>query len=33
MTKKTKGELQVRYREIQDRMSDLNKTAAEGKSC
>ena len=31
MTKKTKGELQVRYREIQDRMSDLNKTAAEGK--
>ncbi len=31
MTKKTKDELQVRYREIQDRMSELNVTAAEGK--
>ena len=31
MTKKTKDELQVRYREIQDRMGELNVTAAEGK--
>ena len=31
MTKKTKNELQVRYREIQDRMGELNVTAAEGK--
>ena len=31
MTKKTKDELQVRYREIQDRMGELNGTAAEGK--
>ena len=31
MTKKTKDELQVRYREIQDRMGELNCTAAEGK--
>jgi HK97 family phage major capsid protein len=30
MTKKTKDELQVRYREIQDRMGELNVTAAEG---
>ena len=31
MTKKTKDELQVRYREIQARMGELNVTAAEGK--
>ena len=31
MTKKSKDELQVRYREIQDRMGELNETAAEGK--
>lgn len=31
MTKKSKDELQVRYREIQDRMGELNVTAAEGK--
>ena len=31
MTKKTKDELQVRYREIQDRLGELNVTAAEGK--
>ena len=31
MTKKTKDELQVRYREIQDRMGELNVVAAEGK--
>jgi hypothetical protein len=31
MTKKTKDELRVRYREIQDRMGELNVTAAEGK--
>ena len=31
MTKKTKDELQVRYREIQTRMGELNVTAAEGK--
>ena len=31
MTKKTKDELQVRYREIQDRMGELNVTAAKGK--
>ena len=31
MTKKTKSELQVRYREIQDRLGELNVTAAEGK--
>jgi HK97 family phage major capsid protein len=31
MTKKTKDELQVRYREIQDRMSELNVTAAKEK--
>ena len=31
MTKKTKDELQVRYREIQDRMGELNVTAASGK--
>lgn len=31
MAKKTKDELQVRYREIQDRMGELNSTAAEGK--
>ena len=31
MTKKTKDELQVRYREIQDRMGELNVTAATGK--
>jgi HK97 family phage major capsid protein len=31
MIKKTKDELQVRYREIQDRMGELNVTAAEGK--
>ena len=31
MAKKTKDELQVRYREIQDRMGELNVTAAEGK--
>lgn len=31
MTKKTKDDLQVRYREIQDRMGELNVTAAEGK--
>jgi HK97 family phage major capsid protein len=31
MTKKTKDELQVRYREIQDRMGELNEKAAEKK--
>ena len=31
MAKKKKDELQVRYREIQDRMGELNVTAAEGK--
>ena len=31
MEKRTKEELQVRYREIQDRMGELNTTAAEGK--
>jgi len=31
MTKKTKSELQARYREIQDRMGELNVTAAQGK--
>lgn len=31
MEKKTKDELQVRYREIQDRMGELNVAAAEGK--
>ena len=31
MTKKTKDELQVRYREIQDRMGELNVVAAEAK--
>ena len=31
MTKKTKDELQVRYREIQDRMGELNGIAAGGK--
>ena len=31
MEKKTKEELQIRYREIQDRMGELNVTAAEGK--
>jgi HK97 family phage major capsid protein len=31
MEKKTKEELQVRYREIQDRMGELNVTAAQGK--
>ena len=31
MTKKTKDELQVRYREIQDRMGELNVVAAEGR--
>jgi HK97 family phage major capsid protein len=31
MTKKTKDELQVRYREIQDRMGELNVVAADGK--
>ena len=31
MTKKSKDELQVRYREIQDRMGELNVVAAEGK--
>jgi len=31
MTKKTKDELQVRYREIQDRMGELNVNAATGK--
>ena len=31
MTKKTKDELQVRYREIQDRMGELNVVAAERK--
>ena len=31
MEKKTKDELQVRYREIQDRMGELNVTAASGK--
>ena len=31
MKKKTKDELQVRYREIQDRMGELNVTAASGK--
>lgn len=31
MTKKTKNELQVRYREIQTRMGELNVTAADGK--
>jgi hypothetical protein len=31
MEKKTKDELQIRYREIQDRMGELNVTAAEGK--
>ncbi len=31
MTKKTKDELQVRYREIQTRMGELNVTAADGK--
>lgn len=31
MTKMTKDELQVRYREIQDRMGDLNETAAREK--
>jgi len=31
MTKKTKDELQVRYREIQDRMGELNVTAATAK--
>ena len=31
MTKKTKDELQVRYRDIQTRMGELNVTAADGK--
>jgi HK97 family phage major capsid protein len=31
MTKKSKDELQVRYREIQDRMGELNVVASEGK--
>ena len=31
MTKKSKDELQVRYREIQDRMGELNEKAAEKK--
>ena len=31
MEKKTKDELQIRYREIQDRMGELNVAAAEGK--
>ena len=31
MEKKTKDELEVRYREIQDRLGELNVTAAEGK--
>ena len=31
MTKKTKDELQIRYREIQDRMGELNVTAAKEK--